>query len=279
MKKYILVILVFCNLNLIICQELLKVKENNQKHTGNFYLLWGYNRDWFAKSTIHISNVNGDPNSHNEYGVYDFYLEDVVAHDKPDFKAIKDIANLTIPQFNFRIGYYLNNARNEGWEINYDHAKYVVDDYQTMHIRGQIFGTSVDKDTLMIPSNFHYEHTDGANFWNINYMRRWNLVKSKNEKFKLNFIGKAGIGFVMPRTDIKIFGNRVNNNWKIAGICANIETGIRGELWQHFIIEFTAKAVAADYISCLVQGKGNGKASQFIKCGEIILNVGWQFGK
>ncbi|MBC7862575.1 MAG: hypothetical protein IAF38_06330 [Bacteroidia bacterium] len=225
---------------------------------------------------MHFKN-DGAPDLQNQYGTYDFKVYNVKAHDRPDFNGIQDLVNITIPQFNFRIGYFFNNKRDEGIELNYDHAKYVVDDWQTVRMKGSAFGRHFDNDTILDPANFHFEHTDGANFWNFNYVRRWNLLKSKNEKYKLNFIGRAGLGFVMPRTDITIFGNRVNNNWKIAGMCANTEMGLRGEFWKHLVLEFTGKAVAADYASCLVQGKGNGKASHFMLAAELIGNIGYQF--
>lgn len=247
------------------------------KKKGSFYLLWGYNRDWYAKSTIHFRN-DGDPNKQDQYGVYDFKIYDVVAHDRPDFDAIyKSPVDVTIPQFNARIGYYFNDKKNQGIEINYDHAKYVVTDYQTARVAGTAFGKTFDKDSLLDPKNIHFEHSDGANFWTFNYMRKWNLFTSKTKKHQIDFISKAGVGFVYPRTDVTIFGNRLNNNWHISGVCLGVETGIRTVFWKHFTMEFTGKGVAANYIKCLVQGKGNGKASHKMLCAQGIVCLGYTF--
>lgn len=248
--------------------------ELPKKKKGTFYVLWGYNRDWFAKSTIHFRN-DGDPNLHNEKGVYDFTLYNVTAADRPQFNRIKDIKNITVPQFNFRIGYYFNDKHDQGIELNYDHAKYVVNDWQTAQIKGSAFGESFDKDTVLNPNSFHFEHTDGANFWLLNYMKRFKICEGKNLKHNVGLIIKPGIGIVYPRTDVTLFGNRVNNSWHISGFCAGIEAGLRAELWKHLTIEFTGKGVYADYFAIIVQGKGNGQAKQKMLAFEAILNIGY----
>jgi len=59
-----------------------------KKKKGSFYLLWGYNRDWYAKSTIHFSNPDGDPNQANQFGGYDLKIHDAKAADRPWFDYI-----------------------------------------------------------------------------------------------------------------------------------------------------------------------------------------------
>jgi hypothetical protein len=244
---------------------------------GKLYLLWGYNRDWYTRTDIHFRNKDGDPNQYNNFGIYDFTIYNVTAHDRPDFDKLKDVINITIPQFNFRIGYYLSDSHDHGIELNYDHAKYVVDNWQTAHIKGQIFGVAVDKDTVLDPNYFHFEHSDGANFWLINYVQRYKICESADKKFNLGLVGKGGMGVVYPRTDVTLFGNRINNNWHISGMATALEAGLRAELFRHAVIEFTGKGLFADYMVCLVQGKGRGQASHFMKAGELLLNVGYTF--
>jgi hypothetical protein len=247
-----------------------------KKKKGSFYFLWGYNRDWYAKSTLHFFNPHGDPNKQDQFGVYDFKIYDVTAHDRPDFDAIKDVVNITIPQFNARLGYYFNDKKDQGVEINYDHAKYVVDDHQTAHFKGTVFGVPVDKDSILDPKYIHFEHTDGANFWCFNYIKRWKLL-GKTSKHTLSAIVKPGFGFVMPRTDVTIFGSRMNNRWHIAGACAGLETGLQATFWRHLTFEFTGKAVGASYARSLVQGKGNGYVSHYMRCVEAIFCFGYTF--
>lgn len=245
------------------------------KKKVKFYFLWGYNKDWYAKSSIRFQN-DGNPNQKNEFGVYDFTIYDATAHDRPDFDQLNDIINITIPQFSTRIGVFFGKNKQNGIELNYDHSKYVVKNYQKVRIAGTAFGKAFDKDTILDPNHIHFEHTDGANFAMVNYVRVWDILKKCNtSNNKLFFVGKAGGGFVYPRTDVTLFGNRVNNNWHISGYCVGIETGLRAELFKHIVFELTAKGVAANYNKCIIQGKNNGQASHKMLAAEIIFCFGF----
>jgi len=237
--------------------------------------MWGYNREAYTTSTLHF--VNKGNGGINENGSYDFKVMDVKAQDRNDFHQIKDIKNLTIPQYNIRFGFWFNNKNDEGWEISYDHAKYVVTNYQTARFRGTINGQVVDKDSVLDPAFFHFEHTDGANFWMVNYMRRTKLFHSIDNNLKLSYVIKPGFGVVIPRTDVTLFGKRLNNDWKLSGICAGFETAFHVEIYKHVLIEFAGKAGWANYINAFVLGRGLGRASHKFGFVEGILTAGYQF--
>lgn len=277
MKQGITILILFFVAQNLLAQTPCDTCPAVKKKKGSFYLLWGYNRDWYTKSTIRFRN-DGDPNRTDQFGVYDFKIYDAKAKDRPDFRSIvSSPKDVTVPQFSFRIGYYFNDKKDQGIEINYDHAKYVVTDYQTARVAGTAFGKSFDKDSLLDPKYIHFEHTDGANFAIVNYMRKWSLWNSKNQKHQIDFIAKGGVGFVYPRTDVTLFGNRINNRWHISGVCAGLETGVRAVFWKHYTFEFTGKGVAANYNKVLVQGKGNGQASHKILAAEAIFCFGYSF--
>ncbi len=269
MKKYSTLIISFF--------YLINSSFSQTKEKGSFYFGWGYNKDWYSKSDIRLQNDN--PQMINgKYYTYDFTVYDATAKDRPDFDKIKDVVNITVPQFSSRIGYYFNNKRDFGIELNYDHAKYVVNDYQKVRVKGQINGNYFDKDTILNPQTFlHFEHTDGANFMMFNFIKRWSLIESKNKKNNIGLILKPGFGIVYPRTDVTIFGNRINNDWKISGIIGGLEGGIRTEFLKNGFVEFTGKAAYANYINAITQGKGFGKASQKFWAFEVILIFGYQF--
>lgn len=249
-------------------------QKDSTKNTLSFYAMWGYNRDAYTTSTLHFTN-NGTGT--NENGSYDFKVMDVKAQDRNDFNQIKDIRNPSIPQYNIRLGMWFNNNNDEGIEINYDHAKYVVTNYQTARFVGTINGQNVNKDSILNPHYFHFEHTDGANFWMIDYMRRLKIYYSKNGKVKLAYVIKPGFGIVIPRTDVTIFGKRLNNDWKISGVCAGMEMALRCELYKHIVLEFSGKAGWANYMNAFVLGKGLGKVSHQFGFVEGIFCVGYQF--
>ncbi|MBS1634528.1 MAG: hypothetical protein JST26_01310 [Bacteroidetes bacterium] len=275
MRNITLFLLLLCTSISIAQTDTLKLKKT---HKGNFYGSWGYTRAWYSKSTIHFVDRSGKyhETSHT-YNNYDFTIYNATAHDRPDFDKIKDVINITIPQFVFRIGYYFNNKQDFGIELNYDHAKYVVDDYQRVHIKGDINGKYVDQDTILDPQHLvHFEHTDGANFWMFNFVKRWKFIQpSKN--FNVGWVVKAGPGFVYPRTDVTMFGERLNNNWHISGWIVGAETGLRTEFLKHGVFEFTAKGSYADYMKCLVLGKGNGKANHTFWVAQATATIGFMF--
>lgn len=270
-KEIVLTLLLFLSISGI-CSDSTYVKKKR-----TFYLGWGYNRDWYSKGNIRLQNSN--PQLINgTYYTYDFTVYNAKAQDRPQFDRIYDVANITIPQFSVRGGMFFNDKHDLGLEINYDHAKYVVQDYQKVRVAGQINGQSFDKDTILDPNTFlHYEHTDGANFIMINLVKRWKLLYTKNNDNNLGIIVKPGAGIVYPRTAVALFGNYFNNDWKISGVVAGIEAGLRAEFLKHGYLEFTGKGGYANYINTLVQGRGYGKASNQFWFFEAILILGFQF--
>ena len=250
------------------------LKKNKTK--SKWYYTWGYTRAAYSKSTIHFKNSSGNPFvTSGPIKNYDFTLHDVTAHDKPDFDKLPDVINITIPQYVFRIGYSFNNKW--GVEINYDHTKYVVDDWQTARISGHINGSSVSGDTILNPNTFvHFEHTDGANFWMANAVRRWEFYKA-SKYFAASLVLKPGAGIVFPRTDVSRFGERLNNDWHVAGWIVGVETGLRLEFLRNGFFEFVTKGSYANYARSLVLGKGNGTASHKIFTGQLTLTMGLRF--
>jgi len=248
------------------------------KKKGNFYFLWGYTRAWYSKSDIHFEDRSNKYYSETgKYHNYDFTIYDAKAKDRPDFDQLYDVANLTIPQFVGRLGYYFNNKQDFGIEINYDHTKYVVNNYQKVHVKGDFNGNYVDKDTILDPDNFlHFEHTDGANFWMINFIKRWKLYEP-SKKFNVGYVVKPGAGIVFPRTDVTMMGTRLNNDWHVAGWIAGLETGLRVEFLKYGVFEFVGKGAYADYRNVLVLGKGNGKANHHFFASQLTMSIGVMF--
>lgn len=250
--------------------------DSLKKKNTQWYYTWGYTRAIYSKSTIHFRNNSGPQDvSNGPIKNYDFTLYDVTAADQADFDKIPDVINITIPQWVFRIGYSFN--KKWGIELNYDHTKYVVNDWQRARIKGQINGNYIDGDTILNPYTFlHYEHTDGANFWMMNAVRRFEFFNpSKN--FTASYVVKPGAGIVFPRTDVTIFGEHLNNNWIIAGWIVGVETGLRLEFFKHGFFEFVGKGAFADYRKTLVLGKGNGSASHKIFAGQLTATMGLKF--
>ncbi len=242
---------------------------------GSFYIGWGYNKDWFSKSDLHFKNTSNEFNPVTKTNdSYDFTVYAAKAKDRTGFKDILR-TDLTIPQYVYRVGYFFNNKNDFGLELNFDHVKYVVRDYQTLHVKGTIQGKYIDQDTLITPADFlHFEHTNGANFLMLNFMKRQQLLASKNGNHKLAAIGKLGAGIVIPKTDVFLFGQEVDNRFHIAGYCTGLEVGLRYEAFKYVYLEYTGKGSFANFTNVLVIG--SGKANHYFWTAENILVFGFQ---
>ena len=251
-------------------------KDSLKKKNKQFYFSWGYTKAYYSKSTIHFKNTSNKFNEHRGMpDNYDFTIYNVTASDRADFDKIKDLINITIPQFVCRAGYMFNNKW--GIEMNYDHTKYVVDDWQTAHIEGQIDGVSINKDTLLNPYSFlHFEHSDGANFWMLNAVRKFEFYKPSNS-FCASAVIKPGAGVVFPRTDVTIFGQGLNNDWHVAGWIVGVEAGLRLEFFRNGFFELVAKGSYADYRRSLVLGRDNGNANHHFFAGQLTATLGLRF--
>jgi hypothetical protein len=243
---------------------------------GTFYFSWGYNRDWYSKSDMHFKNTSNEYNAvtqQNDY--YDFTLYDVKATDRPGFDNLLTTP-LTIPQYSYRLGYFFNNKKDFGIEINFDHSKYMVTDYQTVRLKGNIRGKYYDNDTVLDPNTFlHFQHTNGANFMMLNFVKRQSLLVSKKQKHWLSAVVKLGGGIVIPRTFVTMWGQQSNNYWNIAGYCAGAEVGLRYDFFKYIYLEYTAKEIFAHYKNTLLIG--SGRANHHFFAFENILVLGFQF--
>ncbi len=242
----------------------------NSKWLKGMYIQWGYNKEWYSKSNIHFKLSNGD----------NFTLVHAKAKDKPDIEGIWQAPlDISIPQYNYRLGFYLNKKHSKAIEINFDHIKYVVTDGQTVKVNGTINGKPVDADSTLNPATFlHFEHTDGGNLLHINYVQQHTLLMNKkNTRPLVNYIWKAGAGINIPRTDFTYKGNRLNNNFHIAGFNFGAEAGARYYFAKHWFAEATGKTGYVNYLSALVNTTtdvGNRAYHHFVYF-EVIGLVGY----
>jgi len=236
-----------------------QTEKKDTRWFKGMYIQWGYNTEWYTNSTIHFKLSNGN----------DFKLIKAEAHDAPDMDAVaKKPVEVSIPQYNYRIGFYLNKQHSKIFEINFDHAKYIVTDFQKVRVKGKIDGQQVDADSILNPATFlHFEHTDGANWLHFNYSEQHPLFQTKHKTRDLvTYIWKAGAGINIPRTDFTWRGDRLNNDFHIAGYNVSVEGGARFYPIKHLFLEGTAKTGYVRYINALANtntDKGNRAAHAF----------------
>ena len=96
---------------------ILCVAQQAIKQKGELFFYWGYNRSAFTPSDMHFQGDN-----------YDFILSDVKASDRPSKVEVDPylhIGKFTIPQYNYRLGYFLSDRISVS--LGMDHMKYVMD--------------------------------------------------------------------------------------------------------------------------------------------------------
>lgn len=258
-------ILVFAVCLLLVSDVSAQFLKFQKPSFNGIYFQWGYNRDWYTKSDIHISNGSN----------YDFTIYDVQALDKPDFSAFKNNPlDITIPQNSYRIGVYLNKKRTHAIEINYDHAKWVQIDKQTLRMKGVFDGKQVDEDVFLGNYLVHVEHTNGANFYQLNYVGQTELLHNeKKNSPRATAIWKIGGGVVIPKSFIILDYQKLDNKFKIAGYVFSFEAGTRFYPLKNLFLEATVKGGYANYLNALALG--GGRISHDFGFVEIIGMVGY----
>lgn len=228
---------------------------------GNFYFAWGYNKNYYSTTDVHVHDASGD---------YDFTFSDMKAHDHTHFEELL-VVQLSIPQYGYRIGYWMPNNKF-GVELKFDHAKYIVYDNQTVHLEGKINDKMYNTDTLVDPMFMHLEHTDGANFLMFNFMYRMSILA--HNKIHIYGVAKYGAGIVIPRSDVTLFGQRWNHCFHNAGQVTGAELGIRSEFGRYFFVETSVKGVFANYNKVLAID--DILISHRFWDGMILMDVGFQ---
>lgn len=265
MRSILLILFLWSGSNLFASET----DNETEKKRFQFYLSWGYNRDWFSRSNLHFSNP--------ELG-HDFVVEKVRAKDRPGFSQIIPLAkkfDFAIPQYNYRLGLFFKNKPQWGFEISFDHTKYVMVEDQTLKVRGNIFGAAIDTTMLISSTRFlHFEHTNGANFLMGNLINKKELFQSKRQRLML--IGKLGAGIVIPKTFVIFLGEELDNKFHVAGYLSGFEASIRYQ-YQRVFIDLSGKGVFANYTNVLVLP--GTKANHHFWCFEAIATLGAVIGR
>lgn len=237
-----------------------------EKQKGKFYFAWGYNKDWFSRSDLHFSSKGNND--------YDFTVYDATAHDLPRFNQLLN-KNISIPQFIYRVGYMFAGHPDMGIEIGFDHAKYIMDRNRVRHIKGKIFDSFIDKDTLISPQFLQFEHTNGANFLMVSFVKKKTLMRNSAGVSKLAAVVKTGLGIVIPQSEVLLFGVDQNNVYHIAGYVFGIDASVEYMINKHFYVQTGFKGVFANYIDVL--SVADSRANHHFFAAEWLISVGYQF--
>lgn len=242
---------------------------------GNLYLHWGYNRARYSASDIRFHGPD-----------HDFTLRAVRAYDRPtrfDAKTYFGPASIWIPQYNYRVGYFFR----DNWSISLglDHMKYVVRSGQNVRMDGHV-GVDRWPDHAMAEGSrevgitsdvLTYEHTDGLNLLSIEVDRHHRLWQAGGGRHAVHAYGGLGIGPVIPRTDVRLFGEGINNRFHLAGFGVAAQGGMQLTLFRALIVRTDIKGGHIRLPSVLTTGEGGDRASQHFMFVEWAWHVGASF--
>lgn len=246
-----------------LCFQCPAFSQSLQGKKGQLYLSWGYNKEWYTQSNLHVSQ----PSLGNHY-----QFHHIIAHDKPGWNTGIFNKPLSIPQYNYRIGYFFKD--NWALELNFDHTKYVVADQQLLHIEGTLNRKAVDEYMDNTPDIIRYQLNNGANFFLFNLVHRIPVKPLQMKNIDASLLLKGGIGFLVPHVENALFDNHNDKGFQFGGLDMGAEAALRVTFFQHLYLEYCNKLVYANYWGLKVY---EGKAHQAFGCYEMIANIGLTF--
>ena len=262
MKRNLLLILLSLSILTIEAQE--DIEQSSKKsffkkvsRKGNLYVYWGWNREQYTTSNIKFTGTG-----------YDFTLSDVKAYDRQSPYSTKlyfSPSTATIPQYQYRFGYYINDHYNISWGFN--HMKYVMTSDQSVAINGSI-NTGGDYDgeyhgekIPMDPDFLSLEHTDGLNYLSLNFDRIDAFWVSKNEKFNLNLVEGLGAGIMFPKSNVELMGEH-RDEWHVAGYGISAHVALRLDVFKYFFIQGQLEGGFINMPDIITTGIDGARASQ-----------------
>jgi hypothetical protein len=248
---------------------------------GKWFIYWGGNGANFSKSDIRFQGED-----------YDFTLYQVGAKQKAKHLHIDYInpQRITIPQTNFRIGYFINHKYHLSFGI--DHMKYVMVQDQNSHISGHInlpsdqvgsaFNGTYTYAPIVLTEDFlQFEHTDGLNYINLEIGRqddvsRWFGINN-TDKFQVNTLLGAGGGFLYPKTNTTLMGKERYDAFHASGYGFSAKAGLNLTFLKHFFVQYEFKAGYINMPDIRTTASKADSASQHFNFIERIPVVGGIF--
>lgn len=277
-QSFLMVVLSFCIISQYSFSQ--KTVENPEKYTahnkGKFYVYWGGNRESFTKSDIRFKGTD-----------YDFTLYDVEAHDRPKGWHIDYInpRRMTIPQTNFRMGYFINDHYTIS--IGVDHMKYVMDQNKRVSYSGYYpnpgsYNENPIDNQLSLDEKFlAFEHTDGLNYINTEVTRVDDISKyiglPNTDKFQINTVGGIGIGLLFPKTNAQVLSKERHDDFHVSGYGTSAKLGLNFTFFKHFFVQTELKGGYINMNDIRTTALSDDTASQHFLFLQRVIVIGGIF--
>lgn len=277
MKNTILFSVLLCFSLHSLAQEQIKIVDKYTAHNkGKFFISWGGNRDSFSKSDITFKGDN-----------YNFTLYDVEAHDKPKGWHVDYLnpARMTIPQTNFKIGYFISDHYSVS--IGVDHMKYVMFQLKAVDIDGYYpnpgtYGEALTNNQVLLTEEFlTFEHTDGLNYIHTEISRFDDISKvfriGNTDKIQINLTEGIGAGIIYPKTNTKILGKERHDDFHVSGYGVSMKAGLNITVFKHFYVQGEIKGGYINMPDIRTTESSADSASQHFLFFEKIIAFGGIF--
>ena len=263
--------------NNTIAQEKIVVQDTYTSHNkGKFFISWGGNRDSYTKSDITFRGKD-----------YNFTLDNVQAHDKPKGWHIDYLnpSRMTIPQTNFRLGYFLNDHYSVA--IGVDHMKYVMTQDKAVNIDGYYpnpgsYNELLPNNQVLLTEEFlTFEHTDGLNYVNTEFSRHDDISSlfriGNTDKIQVNVTEGVGFGLLYPKTNTTLLGKERHDDFHVSGYGTSLKAGLNVTFFKHFYIQGELKGGYINMQDIRTTQSSEDSASQDFFFFQRIIAVGGIF--
>ena len=263
--------------NTTIAQEKKIIQDRYTSHNkGKFFVSWGGNRDSYSKSDVTFRGKD-----------YNFTLDNIQAHDKPKGWHVDYInpSRMTIPQTNFRLGYFINDHYSVA--IGVDHMKYVMTQDKAVNIDGYYpnpgsYNELLPNNQVLLTEEFLlYEHTDGLNYVKSEFSRHddiSSIFKIENtDKIQVNLTEGIGFGLLYPKTNTTLLGKERHDDFHVSGYGTSLKAGLNVTFFKHFYIQGELKGGYINMQDIRTTQSSEDSASQDFFFFQRIIAVGGIF--
>jgi hypothetical protein len=245
---------------------------------GEWYGSWGYSKQYWLPTDIHVSqpSLGNAFTIHGVHGADDFSLSDVFNGD------------LFGPEYNIRVGRFIDNERTIALELSLEHSKYTTTGGEFANVSGVVQGVPTNANMQLTNSFFSEVLHNGANHVMLNGVYRYPLIGKTNETLSVAAIAKAGVGIMLPHTSDtvtgfsnnvgdKTLGNSIgltNGWWQLNGWTTGVELGFRVMLYKPVYLEVTDKLAYAR-LTDLPAFMGTLQESLWMN--EVVVSLGFTY--
>lgn len=236
--KHITLFLLLLTITNVQAQSRSKKKQKISYAKGTLWGYWGYNRSAYTKSDLRLIGQG-----------YDFKLKNATAHDNPSHKLREyvDVGNVTVPQFNGRIGYYFKD--HYSISFGYDHMKYIFDDGNQVLLDGYIKpgldtvwmgGTYDNVPVVTNREHFHYENSNGLNYLHFEFIRTDQWYQTRNKQFAISTNFGIGLGGLLSFNDFTFAQKKDMATISLSGYGISGHASVRFEFFKHLFLQTEA---------------------------------------